>query len=198
MTPDYADLSLRMAIDLVALTLLSLLIVVRRPRRGLIMVYGTFNIGLFAVLSVIAARHVGPAVGFGLFAMLSIVRLRSEPFSNPELSYFFSALVLALVNGLRIDAIGFQLILDAAVLACLYFVDHPSLYLRTARQAVTLDVVYTDPKALHSELERRLGVSIVEVVVQETDYVRDLTRVVVRHLLAPGIAEPSAVIDAGR
>ncbi len=36
-------------------------------------------------------------VGFGLFAVLSIVRLRSEPFSNRELAYFFVALVLALV-----------------------------------------------------------------------------------------------------
>lgn len=196
MSLDYADLTLRLFIDLVALGVLALLIAKRRPRRGLIMVYGTFNVGLFAVLSVISVRHVGPAVGFGLFAMLSIVRLRSEPFSNPELSYFFSALVLALVNGLRIDAIGFQLGLDALVLACLFFVDHPALYRRTARQAVTLDAVFTDPAELRAELERRLGVQVVEVVVQETDYVRDLTRVVVRHLQPAGVPEPSLVPDA--
>lgn len=198
MTPDYADLTLRLAIDLAALGLLSALIIARRPRRGLIMVYGTFNVGLFAVLTVIAAKHVGPAVGFGLFAMLSIVRLRSEPFSNPELSYFFAALVLALVNGLRIDAIGLQLMLDAAVLACLFFVDHPALYRRTGRQTVTLDAVFADPAQLRFELERRLGLPLVEVVVQETDFVRDLTRVSVRYLMPSGQPEPSAALDAGR
>lgn len=198
MSPDYADLTLRLFVDLVALGLLSALIVRRRPRRGLIMVYGTFNVGLFAVLSVISVRHVGPAVGFGLFAMLSIVRLRSEPFSNAELSYFFAALVLALVNGLRIDDVPFQLGLDAAVLVCLFFVDHPALYRRTARQVVTLDAVFTDPAELRAELERRLGMPILEADVQETDYVRDLTRVVVRHPQPAGVPEPSMVADVAR
>ena len=43
-------------------------------------------------------------VGFGLFAVLSIVRLRSEPFSNRELAYFFVALVLALVCAIDLGA----------------------------------------------------------------------------------------------
>lgn len=191
--PDYADLALRLLVDLCALGLLAWLIVARRPRRGLIMVFATFNVGLFAVLGVISVRHVGPAVGFGLFAMLSIVRLRSEPFSNPELAYFFSALVLALVNGLRIDDVPFQVGLSAAVLLCLFFVDHPSLYRRTLRQAVTLDTIHTDPSALRAELERRLGVEIVDVTVQEIDYVRESMRLVVRSALpagATGSTEP--------
>jgi hypothetical protein len=178
--PDYADLTLRLLIDLGALGILAWLIVVRRPRRGLIMVYATFNVGLFAVLNVISVRHVGPAVGFGLFAMLSIVRLRSEPFTNPELAYFFSALVIALVCGLRIDDVPFQLGLVAAVLLCLFFVDHPALYRRTVRHAVTLDVVHADPAALRAELERRLGVEIVAINVEEIDYVRETMRLVVR------------------
>src|SRR4051794_19463932 len=166
MSLDYADLTLRLFIDLVALGVLALLIAKRRPRRGLSMVYATFNVGLFAVLSVISVRHVGPAVGFGLFAMLSIVRLRSEPFSNPELAYFFSALVLALVNGLRIADVPLQVGLSVAVLLCLFFVDHPALYRRTLRQTVMLDEVLADPRALRAELEHRLGVAILDVSVQ--------------------------------
>jgi Domain of unknown function (DUF4956) len=83
---DCASLLLRLLVDGCALGVLSLLVARRRPRRGLFMVYGTFNLGLFVVLSVISARHVGPAIGFGLFAMLSIVRLRSEPIGNAELA----------------------------------------------------------------------------------------------------------------
>ena len=186
--PDYPDLILRLLVDLSALGLLAWLIVVRRPRRGLIMVYATFNVGLFAVLSVISVRHVGPAVGFGLFAMLSIVRLRSEPFTNPELAYFFSALVLALVTGLRIDDVGFQVLLAAAVLICLFFVDHPALYRRTIRQAITLDMIHADPHALRAELERRLGIDIVDVSVQEIDYVRETMRLMVRSAAPAGAA----------
>lgn len=178
--PDYPDLLLRLVLDVAALGLLAALVVARRPGRGLIMIFATFNVGLFAVLSVISVRHVGPAVGFGLFAMLSIVRLRSEPFSNPELAYFFSALALALVCGLRIDDVPFQAGLAAAVLLCLYFVDHPALYRRTIRQAITLDTIHADPRALRAELERRLGVEIIDIGVREIDYVRETMRLVVR------------------
>src|ERR1700712_1523733 len=131
---DRANLLVRFFADLVSIGLLSLMVARRRPRRGLFMVYSAFNVGLFAVLVVISDKHVGPTIGFGLFAMLSIVRLRSEPFGNADLAYFFCALVLSLANALRLKdpALGFAV--DGIVLAVLYLVDHPSLYRRTARQ----------------------------------------------------------------
>src|SRR3954464_15426789 len=97
----------------------------RRPRRGLFMVYSAFNIGLFGVLTVISDKHVGPAIGFGLFAMLSIVRLRSEPFGNADLAYFFCALVLALANGLPLDDPALSFALHAGILIGPYLVGPP-------------------------------------------------------------------------
>ena len=190
---DLANLTLRAFIDGVALTALCWMIARRRPRRGLFMVFAAFNVGLFVVVTVITSRHVGPAVGFGLFAMLSIVRLRSEPFANTELAYFFSALVLALANGIRLEDGWVGPAGSALVLIVLYLIDHPALYRRTARQDVTLDTVIVHPGLLHAELEDRLGVEIVEVVVREVDYVREMTRVTVRHLQPSGVPEPSEV-----
>lgn len=192
---DWANLLLRLFADLVAIGLLSLMVARRRPRRGLFMVYASFNLGLFAVLTVITHEHLGAAVGFGLFAMLSVVRLRSEPFSNADLAYFFCALVLALVNGLRLDDPMLSVSLDGLVLLGLYLVDHPTLYRRTARQRVTLDEVVTGDAALHAAIERRLGVEVVDVTVEETDYVREVTRVSVRYLQASGRPEPEPALE---
>lgn len=192
---DAGDVVLRLLLDVVSIGLLSAMIAQRRPRRGLFVVYTTFNIALFCVLTVISARHIGPAVGFGLFALLSIVRLRSEPFSNQELSYFFSALGLAVINGVRLTDHWVPALLDAALLLALFLVDHPSLHRTTARQRVTLDVVVTDPAALRAELQRRLGADIVEVSIAEVDYVREIMRVNVRTLQPRGMVEPSADFD---
>lgn len=188
---DLADVVLRLFVDLVCVTLLAALVAQRRPRRGLFVVFSAFNLALFCVLTVISARHIGPAVGFGLFALLSIVRLRSEPFSNQELSYFFCALALALINGIRIEDRLIPVLLDAVVLATLFLVDHPALYRRTARTRVTLDTVLADPAALRAELEHRLGVTVVEATVVEVDYVREIMRVNVRTLQPAGVMEPS-------
>lgn len=193
---DWINLLVRLFVDLVAVGVLSLMVSRRRPRRGLFMLYSSFNIGLFAVLVVISHKHVGPAIGFGLFAMLSIVRLRSEPFGNADLAYFFCALVLALANGLRLDDEGLAIAMSALILVGLWLVDHPALYRRTARQRVTLDEVVTGDAAVRAAIERRLGVEVVEAVVEETDYVREVTRVSVRYLQPAGRAEPEPAIEA--
>jgi hypothetical protein len=193
---DWANLLLRLFANLASIGLLSLMVARRRPRRGLFMVYASFNLGLFAVLAAITHEHVSAAIGFGLFAMLSVVRLRSEPFGNADLAYFFCALVLALVNGLRLDDESLAVALDALVLIGLYLVDHPTLYRRTARQRVTLDEVVTGEAALRQAIERRLGVEVVDITVEETDYVREVTRVSVRYLQAVGRPEPEPAIEA--
>jgi hypothetical protein len=194
---DWASLLLRFFADLVAIGLLSLMVARRRPRRGLFMVYSAFNIGLFGVLTVISDKHVGPAIGFGLFAMLSIVRLRSEPFGNADLAYFFCALVLALANGLRLKDEALGIAVDGVILAALFLVDHPSLYRRTARQRVVLDEVVTGDVEMRAALERRLGVEVVDVTVEETDFVRETTRVSVRYLQQPGVPEPEPAVEGG-
>src|SRR3954463_4083961 len=125
---ELADLVLRLFLDLACVGFLAALVGQRRRRRGLFVVFITFNIALFCVLTVISQRHIGSAVGFGLFALLSIVRLRSEPFSNQELAYFFSALAMALINGLRIADTWVLPLLDGVVLMALFLVDHPALY----------------------------------------------------------------------
>lgn len=193
---DWANLLLRLFADLVAIALLSLMVARRRPRRGLFMVYASFNIGLFAVLAVITREHLGPAVGFGLFAMLSIVRLRSEPFGNADLAYFFCALVLALANGLRLDDEALAIAVDVTILLALFLVDHPSLYQRTARQRVTLDEVVTGRAELRAAIERRLGIEVVDLTVEEVDFVREVTRVSVRYVQPAGVPEPEPALEA--
>lgn len=192
---DWANLLLRLFADLVSIGLLCMMVARRRPRRGLFMIYASFNLGLFVVLTVITHKHLGPAIGFGLFAMLSIVRLRSEPFGNADLAYFFCALVLALANGLRLSHEELAIVLDGLLLAGLFLVDHPALYRRTARQRVTLDEIVTGDIALRAAIERRLGVEVVEISVEETDYVREITRVTVRYLQPVGQPEPEPAME---
>ncbi len=86
--------------DLVALAaLLTLLAVRRRGGKDVIVACAAFNVGLFAVAQVVSSVDLGLGAGFGLFAVLSIIRLRSELFSNTQLAYVFSVLALALATG---------------------------------------------------------------------------------------------------
>src|SRR3954469_23900550 len=107
---DYVAFAVRFGLDLLALALLMWALRRRHgARRDLMSVVACFNVGLFVVLTAIESAASATAIGFGLFAMLSIIPLRSEPFSNGELGVFFAGLVLALVNGVT----GIPLLLAA-------------------------------------------------------------------------------------
>jgi hypothetical protein len=192
-TPEYVDLAARLVIDIAAIFICAYAIYYRRHRRrDLLTAYTAYNIGLFVVVAVITVRPVGAAVGFGLFALLSIIRLRSEPFSNSEISYFFVTLVLGLINGLAAHNLPLAVALDAIVLMAVYVVDHPRLLTTKQgqqksiqRQRIVLDTIHRDEPALRADLERRLGVEIQTLTVNEIDYVREIMVVDIRHTGRP-------------
>ena len=172
-----ADVLTRLAIDVVALAALVYGLYFRRHRRReLLVVYATFNVGLFLALVVIAAGQLGAGVAFGLFALLSILRIRGEEFTHTELAYFFAALVLAIVNGVELGSLSFAVALDVVVLAGLAFIDHPGLLRGTERAVVALELVFPDRAALERHLEERLNADVLSVRVREVDYVREITR----------------------
>ncbi|MBF8191897.1 DUF4956 domain-containing protein [Nonomuraea sp. K274] len=168
--------------DLAAIIVLAYGLYYRRHhRRDLLFAYVALNVGIFAVVSLLLVQRVDIAVGFGLFGVLSIIRLRSSEITQQEIAYYFVAIVLGLVNGI---ASGFPLtalLLDGVLLGVMFIADHPSLLGRTRHQVVTLDVVHSDPDLLRVDLESRLRARVLHCVVTQIDYVRDVTVVDVRY-----------------
>jgi hypothetical protein len=183
---DYATFGARFGLDLVALGLLMWALYRRHgARRDLMSVVVCFNIGLFVVLTAIASAESATAIGFGLFAMLSIIRLRSEPFSNTELGVFFAGLVLALVNGVSGIPLPLTAVLNAIILGAVALADHPVFGPVPKSREITLDCIHDDDTALRADLEHRLGVRVVDFTVLENDYVREVTRLTIRYVGSP-------------
>ncbi|WP_188190869.1 DUF4956 domain-containing protein [Nonomuraea sp. SYSU D8015] len=175
--------------DLVAIVVLAYGLYYRRHhRRDLLFAYIALNVGIFAVVSLLLVQRVDIAVGFGLFGLLSIIRLRSSEITQQEIAYYFVAIVLGLVNGIAAAFPLTALALNAVLLAVMYAADHPGLLGRTRQQVVTLDVVHADPELLKVDLESRLRARVKQCVVTQVDYVRDVTVVDVRYVV-PDVRE---------
>ena len=67
----------------------------RRADQGMAFALVVLNVGLFATLVAITGEAFSTSAGFGLFGMLSLIRLRSASFTTPDMAYTFLALVLA-------------------------------------------------------------------------------------------------------
>jgi hypothetical protein len=173
---------LALGIDLVAVTVLAYVIYFRRHRRGdLLFAYLALNTGIFAVSVLLMSQRVELAIGFGLFGVLSIIRLRSDAISQREVGYYFVALALGLVNGVSATRPAAGAALSALLLAVMYVADHPRLTGRVQRQSVVLDVIHRDEGALRADLAGRLGAPVLQVSVIEIDYVRDVMVLDVRY-----------------
>jgi Domain of unknown function (DUF4956) len=193
-----SDVPLRLALDVASIAALIYGIYLPRYRRmDLVVVYGLFNLGLFLAIVVITRGEVTLGIGLGLFAVLSMIRLRSETFSNRELAYFFAALVLALVTAIDVGGLGPAAALAAVALVAAWLVDHPRFNRPTSRLEVTLELVFTDPEALRRHLEERLNAEVTEAHVLEIDYVRETTRAVAQYVAGPRTRPvPEEALDA--
>ncbi|ARF52965.1 DUF4956 domain-containing protein [Streptomyces gilvosporeus] len=172
-----------LGLDLAAICLLTFAIYYpRHRRRDLVPAYLALNVALFTVVVALAAvgGSGGMAVGFGLFGVLSIIRLRSDSVQHEEVAYYFTTLVLGLICGLPHLAFGLAAALSAVLLLVVYSADHPRLFAQARRTVVTLDTVHSDPTPLRADLARRLGEPL-QWTVMEVDFVRDLMVVDVRY-----------------
>ncbi|MER6385773.1 DUF4956 domain-containing protein, partial [Streptomyces sp. NPDC001127] len=176
-------LAAHLGLDLAAVGLLTFAIYYpRHRRRDLVPAYLALNTGLFTVVTALAEVRGsgGAALGFGLFGVLSIVRLRSDAVQHEEVAYYFTTLVLGLLCGLPRLPFALTAGLCAALLLVVWAADSPRLLAGTRRAVVTLDTVHQNPAALRADLVRRLGQPL-HWTVMEVDFVRDLTVVDVRY-----------------
>jgi hypothetical protein len=96
--PAYLTLLERFGINFVAAAALLFGLFYRRYRDKELAISGMlFNLFIFGVLSVLGKVQFSLAAGFGLFAMLAMFTLRSEPLAKIEIAYFFGAVAVAVI-----------------------------------------------------------------------------------------------------
>jgi Domain of unknown function (DUF4956) len=154
----YASFATNLGLDLAAIFLMTYALYFRRHwRSDLLLSYVALNMGIFVVMSVLSNVRVDIAVGFGLFAILSIIRLRSSAVTQQEVAYYFVALVLGLINGINLGDRLLLVAMNVILLLTMFAFDSRRLRERARRADVRIDKVYTDNAALVAELERLLN-----------------------------------------
>jgi hypothetical protein len=174
---DWAELIRDLALNLVSLFLLVHVIYFRRHRRwDQVVGYVAFNISLFTVSAALGSSGpVNVGVGFGLFAVLSVVRLRSDESGQIEIGFTMVALVLGLMSGLPGMEFGIKVLFAALLVIAMFLVDLGSIgrRYRYSRVKVELDRVIHDESALIEHLQGTFAKTVKSVSVRTVDTVRD-------------------------
>jgi Domain of unknown function (DUF4956) len=173
---------LRFVINVAASMTLLMGLYYRRYRdKELVTTASMFNIFAFGALTILSQVQFSVQAGFGLFAMLALFSLRSEQISKIEITYFFGALVIAVITSVGGTSFPYMLQVVGLVLAGAYIFDHPQ-FLRSADGVkITLDKIdghaLSSPARMRADLSERLGVDVVSYQITALDYINDMARV---------------------
>ena len=174
-------LALRIALDLVAMTLLVFGLYYRRYRdKELVTAAALFNIFIFSVLTILSAVDFSVAAGFGLFAILALFTLRSEPLAKTEMTYFFGSVAIAVICSVQGSPLPFAAAIVTFLLLGGYVIDHPRMLQSVSGVKVALDQIdgelLSDPAATRANLAARLKVDVLSFQILQLDYINDMVR----------------------
>lgn len=173
--------AVRIGLNLAGMSVLVFGLYYRRYRdKELVTAAALFNVFIFAVLTTLSSVNFSVAAGFGLFAILALFTLRSEPLSKTEMTYFFGAVAIAVITSVQGTTVPFAALAVSFVLAGAYVIDHPKILQSVSGAKVTLDKINTDlladPAAMRAELSERLGVAVLSYQVLQLDYITEMAR----------------------
>lgn len=183
---NYSSVIRDLAIDFISLYFFAYVILYRKYRNiEMFVSCALLNIFILLIVMAIVRTDFNLAVGFGLFALFSLIQLRSAQFTKTETAYLFGAVALAVLNGAGIGDLSFVLICNFVVVLSSWFIGNWSLEHsanliavdNVRKMAVTLDHINKsaigDRKLMIAELTNTLGSPIQSFEIKKIDYVRD-------------------------
>ncbi len=156
-----------------------------------------FGHGVYLISALMHDVHISMGFAFGLFAVLSMLRYRTESISIRDMTYLFLVIVMSLMCAVGPVGLVHLAAMNGALLAIVAFGETTLFAPRTiVRTIVYDDIANIRPDrrpALMRDLQARLGVPVMHVEVGNVDFLRDSA--VLRVTLSAAPADAVAVSD---
>ncbi len=179
----YFDYGFDFLLNIIAVSILCYGIYYKRYKdKEAVVSFMLFNIFLFTVITVLfnLDENLSLGFGFGLFAILSIIRLRSNPLSKREVTYFFGVLSLGIINAIGLNDYGLVLACNLIIVTGAWIIDHPEILRDVSNMNIKLDYIpdgiLTDSEKIKSELSEKFNIEVFSYRASNIDYVNDTVK----------------------
>jgi hypothetical protein len=143
-----------------------------------------FNTVIYFIMGLFTSIELSIGAGFGLFALFSILRYRTETVPIREMTYLFVMAALPILNSIfwTSGQLDRMLIVDVLVLAVMWFLDREWGFNREQSQ---MNVVYEKIDLIKREkrdemiadLSQRTGLAVTDAEIQNINFLRDIAEV---------------------
>ena len=178
------ELALRYAINLIAVIALVRFIYYRNYRRAdLFLTFFAFNTIIFFVSYLLNKVEMTTGAAFGLFAVFSVLRYRTEGISAKDMTYVFLSIALGLLTAVSKGSSVEQAIVCLVILLLTYLLESNLLMKKENFKVIHYDnihLIQSDKKeALMEDLKARIGLNIHRFEINEIDFLKDACRITV-------------------
>lgn len=138
-----------------------------------------FNALIFFICFFLKTISMNIGFAFGLFAIFSILRYRTETIPIREMTYQFLAITVGAINGLAdLDVLDLKLIgADLLIIALVFLLDRVFFVSSECSQLIRYEKIElikpSEHDAMISDLKERTGLDIYKVDVEKIDFLRD-------------------------
>jgi hypothetical protein len=170
---------------LVAFLLIRFIYYPSTHKKAYVLTFLAFNTVIYFVLSFMTSIEIGIGVGFGLFAIFTILRYRTDPIPIREMSYLFVIAALPVMNSVGITGTLWPQLLAAnvALLVIMLVLEKGWGFRYEASKRIVyekIDLIRPDRRdELQADLEVRTGLKIKRILIDKVDFLHDTANLVV-------------------
>ena len=142
-----------------------------------------FNTIIYFVIALLRTAELGVGIGFGLFAIFSVLRYRTDPIPIREMTYLFIIIALPVVNsaGSSQGAFWKLAVANVMVVAVMYALERAWGFRFESSSRITYDRIDLVPpgrrEELLADLRDRTGLPITRVEIGRLDFLRDTAQI---------------------
>ena len=135
------------------------------------------------MISLLAKVELGIGVGFGLFAIFSVLRYRTDPIPIREMTYLFIILALPVMNSVLLSGSYWMefVVSNILLLAILFVLEKEWGFRYETSKKITyekIDLIHPERRAeLIRDLSERTGLKIKRVVIGNLNFLRDTAEI---------------------
>ena len=144
-----------------------------------------FNTVIYFVLGLLTSANLSVGVGFGLFAIFSVLRYRTDEMPIREMTYLFILIALPVMNSVMISEaqITMLLVANGAILGLLIALEREWGFRFAGSKRVMYDrvdlITPANEERLLADLHERTGLVVQRVDVKRIDFLHDAAELVV-------------------
>lgn len=139
-----------------------------------------FNIVIFLLTFVLNKVKISMGAAFGLFAVFSMLRYRTEGIDIKDMTYLFIFIALGLITGIELD-LDVLLVICAVIFLTALVLDSKLLLRREEYQNILFErIEMVKPELrqeLIEELKKRTGLNIHRITICKLDYLKDVATI---------------------